>query len=491
MPTGGCSSSAGMPPGLFRHSSDAAGSARRLSAGGRAACRSSRRSARGGRSARSAPAGSLVRGAVSGRARSAHRQSSRQKHLRDQVTRHRSLRRCERPRDMAIIECRLAAKPSLRFVSDRRRPTTWPGSEGLTAAATFRGEHGLRQWQSISFPGRYLRPVWEAALSKAPGAAARHCRGHCCARMQCGQRGVAGRRRSARHGEWGGRRRDRRHRGNGQAGASSPSGGTTGFGGQGGDSAGTAGALSGSGGSAATGGTGPGGTTSSAGAAGTGTARGGAGGSSGGAGGAGPPRDPFNVVTAGAAVDIYVDAADFPAVVRAVGDLRADVQRVSGTAPVIKSSTTGLSSTAIMVGTLGKSPAIDALAAAGKLDTVGVAGKWESAVIQAVANPVAGVTRALVIAGSDRRGTVYGIYELSQRIGVSPWYWWADVAPDTVDDHHRRRRRVQAGRADGQVPRHLHQRRRKLHAPGREPSWTPGRSRARRPTRRSSSCSCA
>jgi hypothetical protein len=68
-------------------------------------------------------------------------------------------------------------------------------------------------------------------------------------------------------------------------------------------------------------------------------------------------------------------------------------------------------------------------AAAGKLDTVGVAGKWESAVLQAVANPVPGVTRALVIAGSDRRGTVYGIYELSQRIGVSPWYWWADVTP--------------------------------------------------------------
>jgi hypothetical protein len=198
--------------------------------------------------------------------------------------------------------------------------------------------------------------------------------------------------------------------GNGQAGASSSSGGTTGSGGGESGSNGAAGALSGSGGSVGTGGMGAGGTTASAGAAGTGTARGGSGGSGGGTGGASPPRDPFNVVTAGAAVDIYVDAADFPAVVRAVGDLRADVQRVSGTAPVIKSSTTGLSSTAIMVGTLGKSPAIDALVAAGKLDTVGVAGKWESAVIQAVANPVPGVTRALVIAGSDRRGTVYGIY---------------------------------------------------------------------------------
>ena len=142
-----------------------------------------------------------------------------------------------------------------------------------------------------------------------------------------------------------------------------------------------------------------------------------------------PPRDPFDIVAAGAAVDIYVDPADFPAVVRATGDLRADVQRVAGVGPIIKNSISGLSPTAVMVGTLGKSPAIDALVAAGKLDTAGVTGKWESAVIQAVANPVAGVKRALVIAGSDRRGTVYGIYELSQRIGVSPWYWWADVTP--------------------------------------------------------------
>jgi hypothetical protein len=134
-------------------------------------------------------------------------------------------------------------------------------------------------------------------------------------------------------------------------------------------------------------------------------------------------------VTAGAAVDIYVDAMDDRAVLRAVGDLKADVTRVSGATPAVKNTTAGLSSTAILVGTLGKSPVIDALASAGKLDVGGVTGKWESFVIQAVDNPASGVTRALVIAGSDRRGTIYGIYELSQRMGVSPWYWWADVAP--------------------------------------------------------------
>jgi hypothetical protein len=46
-----------------------------------------------------------------------------------------------------------------------------------------------------------------------------------------------------------------------------------------------------------------------------------------------------------------------------------------------------------------------------------------------VEQPLPGVARALVIAGSDKRGTIYGIYEVSQQIGVSPWYWWADVAP--------------------------------------------------------------
>lgn len=141
------------------------------------------------------------------------------------------------------------------------------------------------------------------------------------------------------------------------------------------------------------------------------------------------PLDPFEVVADGAAVDIYVDAGDHAAVLRAMGDLQADVKRVSGVAPAIKNSLEGLSSRAILVGTLGKSPIIDELASQGKLDTAGVDGKWESFVIQAVSEPAPGVSRALVIAGSDRRGTIYGVYDTSQAIGVSPWYWWADVAP--------------------------------------------------------------
>ena len=54
-------------------------------------------------------------------------------------------------------------------------------------------------------------------------------------------------------------------------------------------------------------------------------------------------------------------------------------------------------------------------------------GKNEKYIITTVDAPFNGVKKALVIAGSDRRGTIYGVYELSKQLGVSPWYWWMDV----------------------------------------------------------------
>jgi len=83
----------------------------------------------------------------------------------------------------------------------------------------------------------------------------------------------------------------------------------------------------------------------------------------------------------------------------------------------------------------------------------------ESYVLQVVDQPLPGVERALVIAGSDRRGTIYGIYELSERLGVSPWYWWADVPVDAARFHCHRRRTAGAGAAGGEISRHFSQRR--------------------------------
>ena len=83
----------------------------------------------------------------------------------------------------------------------------------------------------------------------------------------------------------------------------------------------------------------------------------------------------------------------------------------------------------ILVGTIGQSTYIDQLIADGKIDVSDVRGKWEAFGLQVVDNPMEGVSKALVIFGSQPRATAYGMFELSRMTGVSPWIWWADVAP--------------------------------------------------------------
>ena len=136
----------------------------------------------------------------------------------------------------------------------------------------------------------------------------------------------------------------------------------------------------------------------------------------------------FALAESGRAAALVVSDADFAGVRRAVGDLRADVERVTGVAPRIASDR-AVSGAPVIIGTLGKSPLIDRLAQTGRLDASALSGRWESYVLQVIDRPMPGVERALVIAGSDKRGTIYGIYDLSREIGVSPWYWWADVPP--------------------------------------------------------------
>lgn len=132
------------------------------------------------------------------------------------------------------------------------------------------------------------------------------------------------------------------------------------------------------------------------------------------------------------ATSIYADKKDFPGVLRAAGDLQADVERVSGVKPqLITMAPTA--KTAVIVGTLGKCEMIDSMVKSGKLKVDAIAGKWESFIIATVDAPLPGVDQALVVVGSDKRGTIYGIYEISEQIGVSPWYWWADVPPKHHD----------------------------------------------------------
>ena len=173
-----------------------------------------------------------------------------------------------------------------------------------------------------------------------------------------------------------------------------------------------------------------------------------------------PSRGSFPLVARGVAVPIVVDAQDHAGVRRAAGDLQQDVERVTGARPERPGRTRRRRVRPWSWARWAKSGLIDRLVQQGKLDVREIRGRWESSLIQVVERPWPGVDRALVIAGSDKRGTIFGIYDLSEQIGVSPWYWWADVP---VRHRERALRRAPADTLRGepavQVPRHLHQRR--------------------------------
>lgn len=123
---------------------------------------------------------------------------------------------------------------------------------------------------------------------------------------------------------------------------------------------------------------------------------------------------------------IVVDDSDFPVVKLAAGLFADDVERVTHRRPPISSKSAH--GPLVIVGTLGHSAMIDQLAAHGKIQHLdSIRGGWEKTLWQVVEKPYEGVDRALVIVGSDRRGAAYGLMQLSEKIGVSPWYWWADV----------------------------------------------------------------
>lgn len=123
-------------------------------------------------------------------------------------------------------------------------------------------------------------------------------------------------------------------------------------------------------------------------------------------------------------VTIFVDNNDCKGVLTAAKNLATDINKVCGSATNIVTNSTNAR---IIAGTIGHSQAIDKIMKQRKSDMKQLKGKREMFIITVEGNQ-------LVIAGSDRRGTIYGIYELSRQIGVSPWYYWADTP---IEKHSR------------------------------------------------------
>lgn len=115
-------------------------------------------------------------------------------------------------------------------------------------------------------------------------------------------------------------------------------------------------------------------------------------------------------------VSLYVDSKDERGVALAAKNVASDITKVTG----CDASVVNDESARIVAGTVGHSALIDKLIKQKKIDGKTLKGKLEKYVITVIDGQ-------LVIAGSDRRGTIFGLYELSKQMGVSPWYWWADV----------------------------------------------------------------
>lgn len=140
-----------------------------------------------------------------------------------------------------------------------------------------------------------------------------------------------------------------------------------------------------------------------------------------------PGEGYFTISSGNVLSELLIDSSDDPGVIRAFYDLQTDIQNVTGKRPDFKFNSTFNAKNVIIAGTIGKSALVDDLIKRKLIDPKELSGKWEKFIIKTIDNPMPQIERALVIVGSDRRGTIYGIYDLAEQMGVSPWYWWADV----------------------------------------------------------------
>ena len=125
----------------------------------------------------------------------------------------------------------------------------------------------------------------------------------------------------------------------------------------------------------------------------------------------------FRLCEKGLAAQVAVSSNEALVVKRAAQLFADDVCRVTGVRPKV---TAKAAKGAVVIATLGHNAYVDGLVKKGRLDVSAIRGGWEQFVIRVVDGQ-------LLVVGSDRRGTAYGVFTLSEQMGVSPWYWWADV----------------------------------------------------------------
>ena len=138
-----------------------------------------------------------------------------------------------------------------------------------------------------------------------------------------------------------------------------------------------------------------------------------------------PVKGGFPLITHGQPVPVFVETSAEAGVTRVAADFASDLEKISGQKPELIHDLTSISGDVVVIAELGHSALVEDWTKRGLIDAVYISGKWESYSQVVVQRPEGG--QALVIFGADKRGAIYGTYDISARMGVSPWYWWADV----------------------------------------------------------------
>ena len=133
----------------------------------------------------------------------------------------------------------------------------------------------------------------------------------------------------------------------------------------------------------------------------------------------------FALVSNGQPATVYVDATAPRPVLRVAEDFADDLERVSGRRPAVVHDLKGVTNDVVVIATHGRSALIDSLTNQRRVDFRDIGGQWEA--YQQLVVSLDNGHQALLVLGSDVRGAIYGTYDISAKMGVSPWYWWADV----------------------------------------------------------------
>jgi hypothetical protein len=140
-----------------------------------------------------------------------------------------------------------------------------------------------------------------------------------------------------------------------------------------------------------------------------------------------PTPTTFALIQDNRPASILLDTTADPALQHVATSFAADLHSISGQTPTILNDPTQAHGPVVILAVLHQSPLLGTLLKTQKIPAADLENQWEAYTEITLDHPFPNVPRALLILGSDRRGTVFGTYDISQKIGVSPWYWFADV----------------------------------------------------------------